>query len=162
MVRRKARIGIAIAVSLLAVVVTLSVWVLQGGLENPLVPAHTQARSDWQDRHGPLIPTQWKQDGAYAAFSPGRSLLGCWSVAFAQVLAFHRLEPVGRVSYKTRQGRAVEEEFAPIRWERIVPRILPDTPEDYSAETARYCYDAAAVVQKDFGRGEYMDVARTG
>ncbi len=160
--RRKARFGIAIAIGVcvLAVAGGFAIWILQGGLEKPLVPDYTQAGSGWQDLRGPLIATRWNQDGAYAALAPSRSLLGCWSVAFAQVLAFHRLEPSGRVRYRTRQGKAVDEEFAPIRWERIVPRILPDTPQEDSAETARYCYDAAVVVQKDFGRGEYMDIAR--
>lgn len=162
MPHRKNRIIIAsaIGVPLIAVLAISSIWVLKGGLEKPLVPSHTQSQSDWQELQGPLISTRWEQDGAYAGLAPGRESLGCWSVAFAQVLAFHRLAPKGQVSYRTNQGAVVEEEFGPINWDKLVPAIGSETPEENSSETARYCYDASVVVQKDFGRGEYMDIAR--
>jgi Peptidase C10 family len=100
-------------------------------------------------------------DGPYAALVPGNALLGCWSVAFAQVLAFHHLQPQGHVSYRTRRGLAIDEMFdRPVNWDRVVSAIGPQTSAESSRETARYCFAAAAVVQKDFGGGEYRDIDR--
>jgi hypothetical protein len=61
--------------------------VATGGFEKELIPSFTEPQSHWIDIHGPYIKTSWKQDSAYAAFTPDNELLGCWSVVFAQVLA---------------------------------------------------------------------------
>jgi hypothetical protein len=136
-------------------------WCLQGGLEKELVPSYSAPRSHWQELRGPLIHTHWKQDGPYATMVPGGELLGCWSVAFAQVLAYHRLQPKGRVKYETRRGIIIDETLThPFNWDRLVSAIGPDTPSESRSDTARYCFNAALVVQKDFGGGEYRNIAR--
>lgn len=134
---------------------------LLSGCEKELIPAHSEAQPHWQEIRGPLVHSRWTQSGPYAALVPGHELLGCWSVAFAQVLAFHHLQPLGRVSYRTRGGIAIDEVLdQPVHWDRVVPAIDSDTPAANALETARYCYYAAVVVQKDFGHGEYMDITR--
>jgi len=133
---------------------------LLAGCEKDLVPSFSQAQPHWRNIHGPFVLTQWGQEGPYASLTPRHEALGCWSVAFAQVLAYHHLQPRGQVSYKTRNGTVINENLdAPVDWDRVVRSIKPETPAEDSLETARYCYRSAVVVQKDFGRGEYMDVS---
>ncbi len=158
--RRRVLLLVAALLVVVAGVASLAVWALLGGLEKELVPAYTKPQAGWQDVREPLIRTRWKQDGPYAALSPRHELLGCWSVAFAQVLAHHRLQPGGRVRYRTHAGLAIDEALGqPVAWHRI-QTIGSGTSAEASLETARYLYAAAVVVQKDFGRGEYMDVSR--
>jgi hypothetical protein len=161
-IKRKMAFAAAIVLSFLAVAVLVFLGrCLTGGCEKKLVPSYSQPQPQWQEIRGPLLSTRWEQGGPYAALVPGRELLGCWSVAFAQVLAFHHLQPKGRVSYKTRGGVTIDRTIdALVDWHRVVPFIGPDTPPESSLETARYCFNAALVVQKDFGRGEYMDLSR--
>jgi hypothetical protein len=131
------------------------------GCEKELIPSYSEPQPHWQELRGPLVHSRWAQGGPYAALVPGHELLGCWSVAFAQVLAYHRLQPSGRVSYRTHGGIAIDEVLdRPVQWDRVVPAIGPDTPTESARETAWYCFLTAVVVQKDFGHGEYMDVTR--
>ncbi len=151
----------ALLVVLLVPAALLVRWVLLGGFEKALVPSSAEPQANWSGVRGPLVQTRWKQDGPYAALSPRHDVVGCWSVAFAQVLAHHRLEPKGRVRYRTTGGAVIDEALdRPVAWDRVLPAITPDSPPETLAETARYVYAAAVVVQKDFGRGDYMDVAQ--
>jgi hypothetical protein len=55
----------------------------------------------------------------------------------------------------------IDETFdGSVDWDRMVPAITQDTLREDSLATTRYCSQTAAVVQKDFGGAEYMDVAR--
>jgi hypothetical protein len=159
---RQKSLGTTVLLLTLLIAVGLIVgWCLQGGLEKKLIAAYSEPQPHWHQLRAPLIRTQWKQDGPYAALVPGHELLGCWSVAFAQVLAFHRLQPKGRVSYRTRRGISIDAVIdEPVNWDRVLSAIGSDTPPETSSETARYCFDAAVVVQKDFGSGEYKDIGR--
>jgi len=149
------------ALAIVAAVVPFVIWCLRGGPEQELVPSYSGPQSTWQDIRGPLIQTLWRQDGPYAALAPGTDLLGCWSIAFAQVLAYHHLQPAGRVSYQTSGGVAIDRILSSqVNWNQIVPAIDSATTPEKSLQTAQYCYDAAVVVQKDFGRGEYMNIER--
>lgn len=131
------------------------------GCEKDLIPSSREAQPSWTSVHGPLVTTRWSQEGPYAALTPNHQALGCWSVAFAQVVAFHRFTPVGTVHYATRGGTAINESLSPpVQWERVVPEILPQTSPESARETARFCYYLALIVQKDFGREEYVDIAR--
>ena len=131
-----------------------------GGFEKELVPSFTEPQSVWNDIHGPYILTRWKQDGAYAAFTPENELLGCWSVAFAQVLAFHRLSPSGNVQYITSDGKIINQNLHDsINWGEINNYFDSDSLSDLTWETARFCYQVATVLQKDFGTGEYKDIS---
>jgi hypothetical protein len=161
--RRGTRILLVVAALVAAFVpaALLLRWVLLGGLEKDLVPLTVEPRATWRAVRGPLMQTRWKQDGPYAALSPRQELLGCWSVAFAQVLAYHRLEPRGRVSYRTRGGLAIDRVLdRHVEWAKVAPAVQADSSPDTARETATYLYDAAVVVRKDFGRDEYMDIAR--
>jgi hypothetical protein len=118
---------------------------------------------DAPEKVGPLLGTSWKQRDAYAAFTPESSpgmheRLGCWSVAFAQILYHHRLEPNGIESYESSNYGLISENFddPDVNMALVLPRILADSPSDASAETARYLYYAAIVVHKDFGTGDYI------
>jgi hypothetical protein len=131
------------------------------GCEKDLIPASRDAQPSWTSVRGPLVATRWSQEGSYAALTPNHQALGCWSVAFAQIVAFHRLTPKGRVHYTTRGGKVVDESLSPpIQWEKVVTEILPETSSESAHETARLCYYLAVIVQKDFGRDEYVDIAR--
>ncbi len=130
------------------------------GCEKDLVPSFQEIQPRWTSIHGPLLRTHWGQDGPYAAMSPGHAELGCWSVAFAQALAYHHLQAHGAVSYSTRNGTRISATLdRAVTWNRLVSSIDSLTTEEDSAETVLYCYQSAVVVQKDFGRGEYMDIA---
>jgi hypothetical protein len=161
-VRKKFVLAAAVLLPLLGAAVALFILkCLTGGFEKKPAPSYSQPQPQWEEIRGPMLSTRWEQGGPYAALAPGREVLGCWSVAFAQVLAFHHLQPKGRVSYKTRRGIAIQEALdSPVNWDRVVLSIGPQTSAERSLETARYCFNAALVVQKDFGSGEYMDVAR--
>jgi hypothetical protein len=141
---------IILIIGLLTFIVSVGLflrWCLLGGLEKKLVADYSEPQSQWQEVRGPLIKTQWEQNGPYTELAPDKTSLGCWSVAFAQVLAFHHRQPTGRVTYKTSQGILIDEIFdRPISWDNI--------------DVARYIFDTAVVVQKDFGREEYMDIGR--
>ena len=159
--RSRAAVIATAVVAFVLFAVALLIWCLQGGLEKELVPAYSAPEPHWKELRGPLIHTHWRQDGPYAAMAPGGELLGCWSIAFAQVLAYHRVAPHGRVRYETRQAVIIDETLcSAINWNRLVPAIEPGTSAESRAETARYCYNAAVVVQKDFGRGEYRNLAQ--
>lgn len=65
------------------------------------------------------------------------------------------------MGYKTSEGTTIDEALdGSVDWDRIVPAIAPDTPPEDAKATARYCFQAAVTVQKDFGRGDYLDIAR--
>lgn len=129
------------------------------GCERELVPTRRTPDVDWREVQGPLMRTRWAQGGAYATFTPSHELLGCWSVAFAQVLAYHRLSPHGVVTYKTSNGLTVSDTLSSnVDWLLLADSLGLHTPEASINEIARYCYAAALVMQKDFGRGEYIDL----
>src|SRR5512135_231950 len=117
----------ALSVFLLAVFLLLR-KVARGGFEKELVPSFTELQNTWSDIHGPYILTRWKQDDGYAAFTPDSALLGCWSVAFAQVLAYHKLSPSGKVNYTTTGGKTINQDFhEEVKWERIINSVDSDT-----------------------------------
>jgi hypothetical protein len=111
----------------------------------------------------PLLAKEWGQRGDYAAFSPVNAgsgeheRLGCWSVAFAQILFFHGLEPSGAVSY-IGTYYAVSGDFdAPgVAMALVAPTLDASTPSGSKLETSRYLWYAALATGKDFGTGEYI------
>jgi hypothetical protein len=132
----------------------------RGGFEKDLIPDYCEVQAGWRNIYGPFVKTQWKQDGQYAMFAPGHDLLGCWSVAFAQVLAFHHLRPSGDVKYTTTGGALIDIKFNEHGYlDSLANSITPETPAEQSQAIAEYCYAVAVVVQKDFGIGDYMDVS---
>lgn len=106
-----------------------------------------------------LLATTWHQKGEYAAFAPDGAVVGCWATAIAQIAYFHRLLPRGRVDYTTTSGITIRENLGavPPRFERILPRINSDSPAEMAEETARYIYEVAVGIQKDFGGDGIMN-----
>ncbi len=132
----------------------------EGGFEKELIPAFTGAQSTWKDIRGPYLLTRWKQDGAYAAFTPDHELLGCWSVAFAQVLVFHKLSPSGEVDYMTSGNRRIRLQLNDsVNWGKIITTADSNSLPESSMETAKYCFNVASVLRKDFGTGDYQDIS---
>jgi hypothetical protein len=107
---------------------------------------------------GYLLKTAWGGSTPFNAFAPGGDTLGCHADAFAQILYFHRLAPHGRVSYKCRNGAVISEDFSGYQpqWGHFA---LTKDSNDAGAirETARFMYDVAVVVRKDFGTDQYVD-----
>lgn len=143
----------------LSSLLTIIIFLLLG-CERDMVPLFQEAQPHWNNTRGPFLKTRWGQDGSYAAFSPKHEALGCWSVAFAQTLAYHRLPPKGEIVYNTHGGISINERLdSLVNWDRIVPSIGEERQANDTMQIAQYCYQAAVVVQKDFGRGEYMDIS---
>ncbi|MBN1873529.1 MAG: C10 family peptidase, partial [Anaerolineae bacterium] len=105
-----------------------------------------------------LLETQWGQRDEFTRFSPDHLRLGCWSTAIAQIVYYHRLLPLGSVSYTTSTGYAIHEDFDAysFNWDRFVNKIAADTSETSIDEVARYAYFTAVVIQKDFDTGDYL------
>lgn len=135
---KKKLIIIPIVLVLLSAICYLLIrTVANGGFEKELITEFSESQERWKDIKGPLLTTRWKQDSEFAKFVPGNELLGCWSVAFGQVLAFHQLQPKGNVTYNTRSGITINEDLTSVNWEKIVPFIDNNTPAESSSETAK-------------------------
>ena len=48
-----------------------------------------------------LLQTQWDKEGNYSKFCPKSGTLGHWSTALAQILAYHKYQPTGKINYET-------------------------------------------------------------
>lgn len=105
----------------------------------------------------PLLRTHWYQDGPFARFTPDHDRVGCWSTAYAQILFFHRLSPIGRAQYECSSGRKVDVDLSQYRfdWSRFPNEITADTPKEGVDQLALYSFATAVVVRKDFGTGGY-------
>lgn len=104
-----------------------------------------------------LLKTRWYQDGPFAQFTPDQQRLGCWSIAYAQILYHHRLKPVGRVQYECANGRLVDVDLDQYRfdWAQFPDSITQATPRTAAEQVARYSFATAVVVRKDFGTSGY-------
>ncbi|MHC4552146.1 MAG: C10 family peptidase, partial [Planctomycetota bacterium] len=102
----------------------------------------------------PLLKTQWAQRGLYAAYTPGQERLGCWSVAFAQILFFHRINPTGKVEYNGNEYAINETLDYQFMWDYFEKTLKSESSEKSRSEVARYCYYTAIAIQKDFDNGE--------
>lgn len=106
-----------------------------------------------------LLATTWHQIDEYAASAPDGEIVGCWATAIAQIAYHHRLSPKGYMEYTTTSGLHVQENLGsvPFRFDRILSRIDSDSPPEAAQETARYIYEVAVAIQKDFGGDGIMD-----
>jgi hypothetical protein len=100
-----------------------------------------------------LLTTTWHQIDEYAASAPAGEIVGCWATAIAQIAHHHRLSPKGRMEYTTTSGIQISEDLGsdPFRFDRILPQIDSGSPPESAQETARYIYEVAVAIQKDFG-----------
>jgi hypothetical protein len=86
-------------------------------------------------------------------------IVGCWATAIAQIAYYHRLSPTGHMEYTTTSGIQVREDLGsvPFRFDLILPRIDSGATPKHAQETARYIYEVAVAIQKDFGGDGVMD-----
>jgi hypothetical protein len=105
-----------------------------------------------------FIKTHWQQMGGFERATPDRLPLGCWSTALAQIVYFHRLKPFGLVRYTSSKGYVIDEQLDSTKTDlsKLALQIGSSTPPSVIAALARYNYDAALAVNKDFGTGHYM------
>ncbi len=103
------------------------------------------------DYVAPLLKTTWGMHGEYAKYSKGKRL-GCWSVAIAQILNFHKSAPVGTMTNNHEKDTVV---FRPINWSLVVPSLEEHVSEAEKDETARFCYYAAVLMGKNFDDDTY-------
>lgn len=106
-----------------------------------------------------LLATTWHQTEEYAAFAPAGEIVGCWASAIAQIAYYHRLSPEGHMEYTTTSGIRIKEDLGshPIRFDRILRRIDSGAAPASVEETARYIFETAVAIQKDFGGDGIMD-----
>jgi hypothetical protein len=106
-----------------------------------------------------LLATTWHQIEDYAVSAPGGEIVGCWATAIAQISHYHRLSPRGHMEYTTTSGIQIREDLGsvPFRFDRILPRIDSGSLPESAQETARYIYEVAVAIQKDFGADGVMD-----
>jgi len=105
----------------------------------------------------PLLKTSWKQRSYYAFYTPDNQRLGCWSVAFAQILFFHKRSPAGQTVYKGKYyDVSADFDEKPIDLKKIVLKIEAASSKDSKIETARYLWYCALITGKDFGTGNYI------
>lgn len=102
----------------------------------------------------PLLKTQWAQRGLYAKYTPAHMRLGCWSVAFAQILYHNRINPCGDVKYEGDGYRIDETLDYQFNWDLFAESLKPESPDEVKSEVARYCYYTAITIQKEFVDGE--------
>jgi hypothetical protein len=98
-----------------------------------------------------LTSTHWKQMGGFEQYMPDKNRIGCWGTALAQVAYYYRLQPHGRVAYRSSRGISVDEDLGSNVFDFSML-------ESNQAAMARYSYYAALVVRKDFGTGNNMDL----
>lgn len=112
-----------------------------------------------------LLKTAWGGSKPFNAFAPDGSTLGCHSIAFAQILYFHRLAPHGKTSYQCRNGTLIAEDFSDYkpRWNAFA--LNKDTAKKNATaarRTSRFIYYVASIVRKDFGTDQYVDYPNDG
>lgn len=97
---------------------------------------------------GPLLTTKWGQGGKYSQYTPHKRRLGCWSVAFAQILNYHKIQPSGKVQY-TGADYKINEDLGSYQFNWNSRSRIVEAP--------RYCYYTAAAIGKDFDKdGGYL------
>ena len=102
----------------------------------------------------PLVTTKWGMGGLYAQHTPSNAVLGCWSVALAQILYYHKMQPTGKVSYDS-AGYTISETLGhpPFDWSKFADSLTDSTPPEVRSEVARYCYYTSIAIGKIFVGG---------
>ncbi|MCC6355989.1 MAG: C10 family peptidase [Verrucomicrobiae bacterium] len=102
----------------------------------------------------PLLTTKWGMGHQYAQLTPNQALLGCWAVAIAQILYYHRIQPTGTVEYEG-PGYRIAESLGEHRfnWQLFADSLTPSTSSEVCSEVARYCYFTAIAIGKTFPEG---------
>lgn len=105
-----------------------------------------------------LLASHWHQTMPYSACTPNHQPLGCHSLAYAQILAYHRLTPHGSVEFRTSSGVEVAENLDDYHFdaETFPSEVTDSTPAAIADQVAEYCYLVSAVCRKDFGTDQYL------
>lgn len=126
-------------------------------LFNLIIGNTLYAKQNYHERSC-FLNTSWDQEGEYAKYSPEHLRLGCWSLAIAQILYYHRIQPHGLASYKCSTGYVIHEDLNHrFNWKLFVRKIDSNTPEESIDEVSKYAYFASVVFQKDFGTNLYVE-----
>ena len=137
----------------------LAVAVIYVGLEVTARLLLAPNRIDLEAEHPYLLETTWHQVGEYARFVPQDDDVGCWATAIAQIAHFHRLNPTGKVRYRTSLGHEVAiglDDYA-YQQDQLVPRIDDTTEAAAREQVARYLFSTAALIYTDFGSSGYLE-----
>lgn len=131
----------------------------------PLENKAAKAEAITLNKNDYLIKTQWDIEGDYSklypvdkpiAFKP----ISYWSTALAQILAYHKYEPIGEVSYTTSSGLAINEKLDAnkFNFDLFVERLDAKIKEESIEQVAKYNYYAEVVLENDFGSQEYLTI----
>jgi hypothetical protein len=105
-----------------------------------------------------FLKTSWDQEGVYAKYAPDHWRLGCWPLAIAQILYYHRIQPHGFASYKSSTGYVINEDLNyHFKWKLFVRKVDSNTPAESVDEVSKYIYFASVIFQKDFGTNIYVE-----
>ena len=105
-----------------------------------------------------IIKTDWGGTEKFNKYMPGKSSPGCHSTAMAQILFYNRMQPYGTVEYISSKGYKVSLDLSDHKfdWNLFESNINDTTPGKISDEMARFVYYVSALLQKDYGTGNYM------
>ena len=87
-------------------------------------------------------------------------MVGCWGTALAQIAYYHELQAVGELAYTCSNGYDIQENLSAHHFDfsAFAAQIDSTSSKKTVDELARYNYYAAAILQKDFGTGGYMNL----
>jgi len=107
-----------------------------------------------------LLKTDWDQWGAYAKYTPENKVLGCWSIALAQILFYHQLQPMGEVNYLCSKGYRISDTLSKYNfvWKDFKQTINKQNTDEEINPVARYAYLTAIAIKKDFGTEKYFEM----
>ena len=105
-----------------------------------------------------LLKTVWGGTTRTSKFNPDNFSPGCHSIALAQIMYYHRLQPHGKKEYTTKKGHHIKENYSnhDFNWDLFVNNVNDSTPQENVDELALYRYYLATVVEKNFGNGSYQ------
>ena len=105
-----------------------------------------------------LIKTRWGQDNLYKKYTPNNELLGCWSVAAAQIMFYYKMLPKGIIDYKTTKGYKIYENLSlrKINLNHIVNEINSNSMQNEINATAYFLYINSIILKTDFGTGNIL------
>ncbi|MGI5859107.1 MAG: C10 family peptidase [Tepidanaerobacteraceae bacterium] len=107
-----------------------------------------------------LLETQWDKEGNYSKFCPKNETLGHWSTALAQILAYHKYQPTGKINYKTSPGLKINENLDSYKfnWGLFMERLDAKASKESIDQVAKYNYYTEVILERDFGSMEYNTI----
>jgi transglutaminase-like putative cysteine protease len=118
-------------------------------LPGALLATHRRNADPRPDADQPLLATEWSGYGPYAAASPNGEEFSTFTVAMAQVLNYHGLNPRGKVRYADDSGRLTianlgRRKFGWLAQKRDIGKHVSP------AHASQYLRVVSLVLQRDF------------